>query len=83
MLLVVRVGRTPREALRVVMTRLEQVRARMIGAILNDVKTGSARYGRYYGNYYSNSYYTYGQAEYGEQKQGAGLLNRLKSFWPS
>ena len=47
-LLVVQAGRTKREHIERAQTLLEKVRARVIGAVLNDVKTDTTVY-RYYG----------------------------------
>ena len=52
--LVVRAGRTPREALRVTVERLERARGRTIGVVLNDVESGHSAYYSTY-RYYSES----------------------------
>jgi polysaccharide biosynthesis transport protein len=61
-ILVIKGGETPREAVRLTKRLLREVHARIIGSILNDVDVHSADY-----SYYSKYYY-YGYGRYGKSK---------------
>ena len=60
--LVVKAGKTTREAVQRAARSLGDVKARILGAILNDIDMQDSRYGGYY--------YAYGQY-YGEKREGA------------
>jgi capsular exopolysaccharide synthesis family protein len=61
-ILVIKGGETPREAVRLTKRLLQEVHARIIGSILNNVNIHSADY-----SYYSKYYY-YGHGHYGRSK---------------
>ncbi|MBE3583527.1 MAG: CpsD/CapB family tyrosine-protein kinase [Limnochordaceae bacterium] len=52
-LLVVRAGRTNKEAARQAVAMLQRVRAHLLGVVLNDIDLKSSRYGYYYYYYYT------------------------------
>lgn len=60
-IVVVRAGRTERNALKTAIQQLDTVGARVLGTVLNDPDAEVPRYADYYGYYYYNSYY--GNAE--------------------
>lgn len=62
-ILVIKGGDTPREAVRLTKRLLQEVHARIIGSILNNVNVNSADY-----SYYSKYYY-YGYGRYGKSKE--------------
>jgi polysaccharide biosynthesis transport protein len=65
-LMVLKAGATHREVARRAIRSLNDVKARLFGAVLNDIDSSKAKYGDYYGYGYS----TYGYY-YGEKKEGA------------
>lgn len=65
-LVVLKAGATHREVAKRAIRALNDVKARVFGAVLNDIDPSKARYGDYYGYGYS----TYGYY-YGEKKEGA------------
>jgi len=67
-ILVIKGGVTPREAVRLTKRLLQEVHARVIGTLLNDVNIRSAQYS-YYSRYYYYGYGRYGRyGRYGEKK---------------
>jgi succinoglycan biosynthesis transport protein ExoP len=65
-LMVLKAGATHRETARRAIRSLNDVKARVFGAILNDIDASKAKYGDYYG--YGYGYTTYGYY-YGEKKE--------------
>jgi succinoglycan biosynthesis transport protein ExoP len=59
---VVKAGKTTRQILRRTKKKLEEVRARIFGVVLNELNIQKSRYYYYYPNYY--------QAYYGDEKEG-------------
>ena len=57
-IVVVRAGRTERNALQAAIQQLGTVGARVLGTVLNDPDAEVPKYARYYGYYYNN-YYEY------------------------
>ena len=70
-LLVVRPGKTRASALRLTIEQLQQVNARLIGVVLNDVDLRGKPYAYRY-HYYRN--YSAYQGYYGQEKKGKGKL---------
>lgn len=68
-LVIVRPAKTRRSALKQTLAQLEQVKARVIGVVLNDVTTRSTSYSYHY-KYYRN--YAAYQKYYGKQHQKGG-----------
>lgn len=58
-IMVVRCGQTPRALIRQSMGQLERAKCRLLGTVLNGVKTENHAYGKYYGSYgkYYGDYY--------------------------
>jgi polysaccharide biosynthesis transport protein len=69
-ILVIKGGATPREAVRLTKRLLQEVHARIIGTLLNNVNIRSADYS-YYSRYYYYGYGRYGKYGYGENKQNS------------
>jgi len=68
--MVVRGGETPREAVRRASEHLNQVGAKILGVMINDVDIRKSEYRYYYKYYYDSKYYSgYG---YGGDKEDAG-----------
>jgi len=59
--LVVRAGKTPREAVRKARRALDTVGATVLGAIINGVDLKNAEYSYYYRHYYAYEYYSRGR----------------------
>ena len=76
-ILVVRMGSTTRDAVRQAAMRLRNVRARVLGAVLNDM---SSKAGSYYGGYGAYTYYAYYGNGDGDRNGRRGLLGRLRQF---
>ena len=76
-ILVVRMGSTTRDAVRQAAMRLRNVRARVLGAVLNDM---SAKAGSYYGGYGAYTYYAYYGNGDGGRNGRRGLLGRIRQF---
>jgi capsular exopolysaccharide synthesis family protein len=64
-LMVLKAGQTHRETARRAIRSLNDVKARVFGAILNDIDASKAKYGDYYGYGYGYNYNYY----YGEKKE--------------
>ena len=75
-ILVVRMGATTRDAVRQAAMRLRNVRARVLGAVLNDM---SHKAGSYYGGYGAyTSYASYGDGDARGNGGGTGVMERLR-----
>lgn len=74
--LVVRMGSTARDAARLALARLRQVHARVLGALLNDVRFSGPGY---YGGY-GYQYYAYYGTESNGNGRPAGVLGRLREM---
>jgi capsular exopolysaccharide synthesis family protein len=68
-LVVLKAGRTSREVARQAVRQLQDVNARILGALLNDLDLQSNKYG-HYSYYYQYGYY-YGESKQGEKKPPA------------
>ena len=66
-ILVIKGGSTPREAVRLTKRLLQEVHVRIIGSILNEVNVLSADYS-YYSKYYYYKYKSYGDKHHNEAK---------------
>jgi Mrp family chromosome partitioning ATPase len=69
-ILVIKGGSTPREAVRMTKRLLQEVHARIIGTLLNDVNIRSADYS-YYFRYYYYGYGRYGKYRHAKKNQGS------------
>lgn len=76
-ILVVRMGSTTRDAVRQAAMRLRNVRARVLGAVLNDM---SQKAGSYYGGYGAYTYYAYYGSGNGDENGRRGLLGRIRQL---
>lgn len=78
-LLVMRAGQTTRTAVRQAVERLRKVSANLIGFVVTDIDTRSARYGAYYYEYTANHYHTYfDEAEPSANGRQNGLIGALR-----
>jgi Mrp family chromosome partitioning ATPase len=79
-ILVVKPGKTRASALRQTLEQLHQVKANVLGVVLNDVVTRGSSYGyryKYYRNYSAYQHY-YGQKHEGGKKKVTGKDGGLK-----
>jgi tyrosine-protein kinase Etk/Wzc len=76
-ILVVRMGATTRDAVRQAAMRLRNVRARVLGAVLNDM---SHKAGSYYGGYGAYTYYAYYGSGDGNGNGQRSLLGRIRQL---
>ena len=76
-ILVVRMGATTRDAVRQASMRLRNVRARVLGAVLNDM---SQKAGSYYGGYGAYTYYAYYGNGDGGRDGRRTLLGRIRQL---
>jgi capsular exopolysaccharide synthesis family protein len=72
--LVIRTGRTKRDAVRRALGHIRSVRGRLLGAVLNDV---DMRSGAYYGSY-GHYYYSYYGNERRDETHARGAVRRLR-----
>lgn len=74
---IVRSGRTPRQALRKIISSLKEIEARVIGVVLNNVDIDSETY--YYPYYYRYGKHGYYEQDDGEKSRVASTKNRKAS----
>jgi tyrosine-protein kinase Etk/Wzc len=78
--LVVRMGKTAREAVRRALLTLRAVHPRILGAVLNDVDFRSGSYYGGYGYYYYAYHYHADTPSNGNGHRGRGMINRLREL---
>ena len=75
MVVVVKSGQTHRDAIKRGVELLTNVRARILGILLNDISRSNT-YGSYYYYYYYNYYYYYGENKEKKHKKRHKELSR-------
>ena len=78
--LVVRMGKTAREAVRRALLTLRAVHPRILGAVLNDVDFRSGSYYGGYGYYYYAYHYHADTPSNGNGRRGSGMIDRLRGL---